>query len=184
MIDIFSTHIVPRTQDINELKTMLYILYLLDKKNGTVSSIGYEELSSCVAGMTGMSKEELHRSLELAVDHGIVKRIKVESGEAFAPVPPLNSRGNIFNLYEQNIGMLTPMIAEELKEAEKRYPEPWIAQAFKEAVALNKRSWRYISRILERWASEGKENGTHRKDSKENGTDKYVRGKYGHLIRR
>ena len=30
---------------------------------------------------------------------------------------------NIFSLYEQNIGMLTPMIAEELKEAEKLYPE-------------------------------------------------------------
>ena len=73
---------------------------------------------------------------------------------------------NIFALYEQNIGLLTPMIAEELKEAEKLYPVSWIEEAFKEAVSLNKRNWRYISRILERWASEGKDSGEFRRDSK------------------
>jgi DNA replication protein len=73
---------------------------------------------------------------------------------------------NIFTLYEQNIGMITPMIAEELKEAEKLYPPRWIEEAFKEAVTLNKRSWRYIARILERWASEGKDSGEHKRDIK------------------
>jgi len=61
---------------------------------------------------------------------------------------------DIFTLYEQNIGMLTPMIAEELREAEKLYPETWIKDAIKEAVSLNKRNWRYIAAILERWSSE------------------------------
>jgi DnaD/phage-associated family protein len=184
MIDIFSTYIVPKTHDVNELKAMLYILYLIDAKGGAVTTIRYEELSSCIAGMDGMNEKELRHALEMAIDHGVLQRVSVESGEAFEPVPSLISRSNIFNLYEQNIGMITPMMADELKEAEKRYPGSWIDQAFREAVALNKRSWRYISRILERWASEGKESGTHRKDYKENGPDKYVRGKYGHLIKR
>ncbi|MFH0897074.1 MAG: DnaD domain protein, partial [Candidatus Bathyarchaeota archaeon] len=61
---------------------------------------------------------------------------------------------DIFSLYEQNIGILTPLIAEELQEAEKLYPAEWIESAFKEAVALNKRSWKYIARILERWTVE------------------------------
>ena len=30
---------------------------------------------------------------------------------------------NIFTMYEENIGLLTPMIAEELRDAEKTYPE-------------------------------------------------------------
>jgi DnaD/phage-associated family protein len=90
---------------------------------------------------------------------------------------------NIFALYEENIGMLTPMIAEELKEAEKLYPASWIESAFKEAVTRNKRSWRYISRILERWASEGKEYGEPGRESKED-TDKYFKGRYGHLVKR
>jgi DnaD/phage-associated family protein len=91
---------------------------------------------------------------------------------------------NIFAIYEQNIGMITPMIAEELKEAERLYPPRWIEEAFKEAVTLNKRSWKYIARILERWASEGKDSGEHRRDIKKDGPDKYIKGKYGHLVKR
>ncbi|HJX69858.1 MAG TPA: DnaD domain protein [Dehalococcoidia bacterium] len=89
---------------------------------------------------------------------------------------------NIFALYEQNIGLLTPMIAEELKEAEKLYPASWIEEAFKEAVSLNKRNWRYIARILERWSSEGKESGEFRRDSKKKVIT--FKERYGHLVKR
>ncbi len=92
---------------------------------------------------------------------------------------------DIFTLYEQNIGMLTPMIAEELKAAEKLYPVAWIKDAIKEAVSLNKRNWRYIARILENWLAEGRSNGTYRRDSaKKASPDKYFKGKYGHMVRR
>jgi len=90
---------------------------------------------------------------------------------------------DIFTLYEQNIGMLTPMIAEELREAEKLYPETWIKDAIKEAVSLNKRNIKYILRILERWSAEGKSDGTYRRDSKAD-PDKYIKQKYGHMVRR
>lgn len=92
---------------------------------------------------------------------------------------------DVFSLYEQNIGMLTPMIGEELQEAEKLYPADWIESAFREAVSLNKRSWKYIARILERWAVEGKDNGKLGRDSKkESESGKYVRGRYGHMVQR
>ena len=100
-------------------------------------------------------------------------------GDEESPMPPQD----IFNLYEQNIGMLTPMIAEELKEAEKTYPADWIESAFREAVSLNKRSWRYIARILERWKNEGKDDGKLRRDSKEE-SSKYIGGRYGHMVKR
>ena len=90
---------------------------------------------------------------------------------------------DIFTLYEQNMGMLTPMIAEELREAEKLYPETWIRDAIKEAVNQNKRKWSYISAILERWSAEGRSDGTYRRDSKTD-PDKYIKGKYGHMVRR
>jgi DNA replication protein len=115
---------------------------------------------------------------------------RIESGELSLgalprrePRPEVAERPNIFTLYEENIGMLTPMIAEELKEAEGIYPASWIEDAFREAVSRNKRSWRYISRILERWAVEGREHGEPGRDTKED-TDKYVKGRYGHLVRR
>ena len=99
------------------------------------------------------------------------------------PYPETGEQPNIFALYEENIGLLTPMIAEELKEAERLYPASWIEDAFREAVSRNKRSWRYISRILERWAAEGKEHGAPGRDSKED-RDKYIKGRYGHVVKR
>jgi DnaD/phage-associated family protein len=65
-------------------------------------------------------------------------------------------RPNIFTLYEQNIGLLTPMISEELKDAEQEYPADWIADAFGIAVKQNKRSWAYIHGILKRMRIEGR----------------------------
>ncbi len=72
---------------------------------------------------------------------------------------PQAERPNIFALYENNIGMLNPIIAEELKRAEETYPDPWIRDAFREAVTRNKRSWRYIAVILDRWDREGRDDG-------------------------
>ncbi len=103
------------------------------------------------------------------------KQTRIETGE----------RPDIFTLYEQNIGMLTPMIADELREAEKLYPLDWIQDAIKEAVSLNKRSWKYIAAILENWSSQGKDSGAYRRYSAEKtGPGKYFTGKYGHMVKR
>ena len=66
---------------------------------------------------------------------------------------------NIFALYEENIGIIGPMMAETLKEAEDTYPAAWIEDAFREAVERNKRSWRYIEAILKAWDKEGRDYG-------------------------
>lgn len=66
---------------------------------------------------------------------------------------------NIFTAYESNIGVLTPMIAEKLKDAEQTYPLTWILEAFGLAVENNKRNWRYIETILKRWKADGKDEG-------------------------
>jgi DnaD/phage-associated family protein len=83
----------------------------------------------------------------------------LEPGAAPAD-PGLNlsatDRPNIFALYEDNVGTIGPMLAEELKAAEERYPWAWISEAFRIAVNQNKLSWRYIAAILRRWAAEGK----------------------------
>lgn len=94
-------------------------------------------------------------------------------------------RPNIFRLYEENIGILTPLLADQLRDAERSYPRAWIEDAFREAVAQNRRNWRYIQRILERWASEGRAHGTPRRDSETAGEhpDSYWTGRYGHLIK-
>ena len=91
---------------------------------------------------------------------------------------------DIFTLYERNIGILTPMVADELREAEKLYPKEWIADAFKEAVLYNKRNIKYVLKILENWVAEGRSDGTYRRHPKKTDPDKYIKGKYGHMVRR
>jgi DnaD/phage-associated family protein len=117
---------------------------------------------------------------------------KIQSGEISLPGLKTGEQSylepeetpDIFTLYEQNIGMLTPMIAEELKEAERLYPVDWIRDALREAVTQNKRKWSYISAILERWSAEGRESGAHRRDSEKQDPDKYIKGRYGHMVQR
>ena len=66
-------------------------------------------------------------------------------------------RPSIFLLYEQNIGMVTPMAAEKLRQIERDYPEDWIYDAFSLAVERNARNLSYIQRILRNWAKDGKD---------------------------
>ncbi|PJF41281.1 MAG: DnaD domain protein [Chloroflexi bacterium] len=97
------------------------------------------------------------------------------------PIDILPERPNIYRLYENNIGMLTPMISDALKDAERTYPATWIEEAVEIAVKANKRSWRYIEAILKRWETEGKNRGIDGGHSEQNG-ERYVSGKYADFI--
>jgi DNA replication protein len=149
----------------------------------------------------------LEEGLECAVNRGVLLHVaSVESGRArswYLANTPVNrdwaeahgsgrvgpSPGepeeplSIFGLYEQNIGLLTPLLAEELREAAEHYPQAWIEEAVREATRSNVRSWRYIRRILERWEADGKASP---QDRVERSVDlsKYTTGKYAHLFRR
>lgn len=72
-------------------------------------------------------------------------------------LPP---RPTVFALYEQNIGVLTPMIVDSIKDAEKTYPVIWMEEAMKIAVERNVRNWKYILKILETWKQEGRSHET------------------------
>jgi DNA replication protein len=125
-------------------------------------------------------------------DAGRQALAKIDSGELKLPGWKATARvtvqaealPDIFTLYEQNIGMLTPMIADELRDAEKLYPLEWIRDAIKEAVLHNKRNIKYINKILGSWSVEGRGDGTYTRDSQKTGPDRFVKGKYGHMVRR
>ncbi len=78
------------------------------------------------------------------------------TGDATAPVALHLERPNIYRLYEEHIGPITPLIADRLREAEAIYPIEWIQEAFAIAVGNNVRRWRYIEAILEAWRTEGR----------------------------
>ena len=187
----FFTDVTPKIQDLAELRVVLYAAYLIMRKQDHPQFVTYRELKAVSCQLSAeLSEEVLRRALDSAIQHGAL----THSTSSIDGMPEdvysltVESRQpatvNIFTLYEQNVGIITPLIAEELKEAERVYPPGWIEEAFREAVDLNKRSWRYIARILERWASEGKDSGEHKRNIKKDDPDKYIKGKYGHLVQR
>lgn len=69
---------------------------------------------------------------------------------------PNPEKPNIFTLYEQNIGPLTPMITEVLKADAADYPQEWLREAIQEAVTRNVRNWKYVQAILKSWKEKGR----------------------------
>jgi len=206
----FFSQLLPGINDLNELKATLELFRLLSRRRGNpryatlteaAGAGGTETTGSALAAavkrgtfisleVKAANRSETIYLLNTAADREALEKIRsgqivltgwdiMTTGEAVANPPP-----NIYTLYENNIGLLTPLIAEELKDAEKNYPADWIEDAFKEAVKANKRNWRYVARVLERWATEGKKDGTYQRDTKKTDPDKYYRDEYGHLFQR
>ncbi len=155
-------------------------------------------------GLGGAGRDaaaEVRRGLGLAVQRGTVVTGSLDRGgsalqvyainseserKAFdelagsSPAPPASGdvpeidRPNIFGLYENNIGMINPIIAEELRLAEETYPEQWIRDAFREAVTRNKRSWRYIAVILDRWDRDGRDDGRSVRSPEKAGYERFL----------
>ncbi|HLB65874.1 MAG TPA: DnaD domain protein [Anaerolineales bacterium] len=103
------------------------------------------------------------------------------AGEGGAPIELAAERPNVFRLYEQNIGPLTPMIAETLRDAEETYPSAWIEDALRIAVENNVRKWRYVEAILEDWHTRGRDEREDLRDT-EKARRRYVEGKFADFI--
>ena len=200
--------LIPLIDDLAELKLTLHVLWRLGRQQGKVRYLRRADLASdqvLLSGLGDAPAEPLGIALERAVERGTLLRVETSTGEAseelyFANTPKgraaveaiargewpdeLESAGrpNVFTLYEQNIGLLTPLIADELREAEQAYPPDWIEDAFREAVSLNKRSWKYIRAILERWRTRGRGDERGRRP-READRRRYIEGEYGEYIK-
>jgi DnaD/phage-associated family protein len=114
------------------------------------------------SGETRRSKNEA-KTKQIASDNRSKTPSKNEAKTKPNPNPNPNPKAEeeelprplVFTLYERNIGMLTPMICEELLIAEKEYPADWIEKAIQEALNNNVRNWKYVSAILTRWKKDG-----------------------------
>ncbi len=98
--------------------------------------------------------DERGRALQRQAQSGQWRPAAADEIEVLPPRPTL------FAIYEENIGVLTPMLAEAIKEAQASYPRDWIEDAIRCAVERNARSWRYISKVLDAWQQEGRSRET------------------------
>jgi DNA replication protein len=203
----FFSEVLPAIDDPIELAVSVYVFYALGRRRAGERWITAGELAQEMPlrrmlqrlGVDGA--EAVTSGLNAGVRRGTL--IVDERGEAArytlngpsgrrafsvaaGPVSGvIDGRGldppNIYGLYEETIGTISPLIADELRAAEEEYPAPWIEAAFREAAVHNRRSWRYVARILERWRDEGRQDATVGRDP---GTGRDLAGRYRGLIRR
>lgn len=62
---------------------------------------------------------------------------------------------NLFSVYESEIGIITPIIADAIEDWSKTLPEKWVRDAIAEAAKNNARAWSYVEAILKRWKAQG-----------------------------
>ena len=185
--DSFFRQLLIEINDTGELKVTLYALWRMEHMEGPFRAMSETDFDG---KELGLPEGEVRSGLDKAVGHGSL--LKSEQGkdvfyflnsprgraaaEAYANgnwhaagrtySAPLE-RPNIFKLYEENIGPLTPMIADALKDAENTFSAGWIAEAIELAVKNNKRNWKYAEAILKRWKEEGRAEKQDRRDNKE-----------------
>lgn len=210
--DLFFRDLLPKIDNLNELKVTLYAFWALSRTEGSFKYLWKSWLlkdDALLAGLTGGEPkiELLDTALTAAEQRGTLLRTELEldgnveefyflnsakgraavqaaergewrpSLEQAAPIELSLGKPNIYQLYEQNIGPLTPMIAERLRLAEKTYPASWIEEATRIAVENNVRKWRYIEAILEGWQTQGRDDREDRSDT-EKARRKYLQGDF------
>jgi len=198
----FFTQLLPLLQDSDEIKVVLYALWHAWQNGASLGISSFDIEQDDVFSKTLIGS--LHAALEKAQEHnalisannGLNVRFFINSpaGQAAAQQfaqdlsvstrPPgaglEKSQSNIFSLYENNIGAVTPMMAEILSEAEKTYPSGWIEKAVRIAVKNNIRRWRYVEAILQSWKQEGLD-GENQSDSEED-YRRYIHGKFSQYV--
>lgn len=205
----FFTELLPRIDDLAELQITLFVLWRLSQQRAEVAPwiteaelladpfvnrlLGPDETATALARALGrsVSRGTLLRVPWRRADGSEEVRYLANSPRGRIAVEALRrgviprqlagaGRPNIYTLYEQNLGPLTALISEDLREAEATYPQVWIEDAFREAVRLNRRNWKYIRAILERWKAEGRDESDQR-DSEADGR-RYVEGEFADFI--
>ena len=188
--------LLEKIDDINELKCTLRLIWLIQKKKGADQYVTEGEIKSdrILSNSVG-SQQNIMNALQMAVNRGtfiyfINKRdqtqfftLNSEYGRKLAknsdsitiendPEPWLSEEKlpSVYSLYEQNIGVITPIIADKIKEAEDLYPAKWIQDAIEESATNNKRSWSYVSAILKSWKTGGRRDG---KSTRNTGKTRY-----------
>ncbi len=195
----FFSKLLNEIDDLSELKVTLFALWRVEHLEGAAHPLWEQDFAE------ELNAVDIVSGLEKCVQRGSLLRVTFEADEdvyfinsprgrasaeaaresGWVPskrhsAPPL-ARPNIYQLYEENIGPLTPLLADSLKDAEEEYPTERIEEAILLAVKANARKWIYVEAVLKRWKEEGYGKKHDRQDS-EKDRNRYVEGDYADFL--
>jgi len=199
--DKFFHQLLKEIDDPAELKVTLYFLWRVEHMDSPFRALSKMDFNM---KELGLSADEIKLGLEKAVKRGSLLKVQreakvyfllnsprgragvqaIESGKWNPQVgtsAPPTERPNVFRLYEENIGPLTPLIADALKDAEELYSDEWIADVIEIAVKNNKRNWKYCEAILKRWKEEGTHGQKDQRDARQ-GSERYTKSEFAEYL--
>jgi DnaD/phage-associated family protein len=199
--DKFFHQLLKEIDDPAELKVTLYFLWRVEHMDSPFRALSKMDFN---VKELGLSVDEIKLGLEKAVKRGSLLKVQreakvyfllnsprgragvqaIESGKWNPQVgtsAPPTERPNVFRLYEENIGPLTPLIADALKDAEELYSDEWIADVIEIAVKNNKRNWKYCEAILKRWKEEGTHGQKDQRDARQ-GSERYTKSEFAEYL--
>lgn len=183
--DIFHG-LMAKIDNVNELKVTLFCLWAFEQREASngLHWLRRPDFDGVNAHVHGLDEDAIDDGLDCAVLRGTLLRATVPApdgqAEVFLYATPeahaavnapggfaarldtgghldvLPPRPSVYKVYEDNIGPLTGLIGDALRDLVTDYGEAWLHDAIGAAVERNKRSLAYIKGILRGWRKDGK----------------------------
>ncbi len=176
--------VLSHTDDADTIKLILRSIWLLERKRGyppflTIEDLRRDRVLSLVIG----DSSAFERTVASAIKLGVLAEVSLSGKKCLmlntesaqratseAAVPsevdeddddgwdaPAASQmpTDAFRAYEENIGVLSPMIRESILSALEDFTDEDITHAVRIAVENESRSWSFVAGVLRRWTREG-----------------------------
>ena len=186
--------------DADEIRLILRAIWLLEHQRGYPRYITRDDLRrDRVLSVAIPDQPDFDRILKSAVDRGVFVEVSINNNiclmlntesarRALIEVSPTTENSNkddngwetaaastgpadAFRAYEENIGILSPMIRQSILAALEDFTDDDITRAVRIAVENESRSWSFVAGVLRRWARDGipheRTDGTARRESDE-----------------
>ncbi len=170
--------------DADEIKLILRAIWLLEHQRGYPRYITRDELRrDRVLSVALPDQSDFDRILKSATDRGVFVEVSINNNvclmfntEAARRASLNTSRmtdnlnkdddswetpaastgpADAFRAYEENIGILSPMIRQSILAALEDFTDEDITHAVRIAVENESRSWSFVAGVLRRWARDG-----------------------------
>ena len=176
--------VLSTVDDPDEIKLILRAIWLLEHQRGYPRYITRDDLRrDRVLSVAITDQPDFDRSLNSAIEHGVfveatingniclmfntesARRASIEVSSTTdnlkkddngweAPAASTGS-ADAFRAYEENIGILSPMIRQSILAALEDFTDEDITHAIRIAVENESRSWSFVAGVLRRWARDG-----------------------------
>ena len=171
-------------EDADEIKLILRAIWLLEHQRGYPRYINRDDLRrDRVLSVAITDQPDFDRILNSAIEHGVFVEATINGNiclmfnteaarrasiEVSSTTDNLNKDDNgwetrststgsadAFRAYEENIGILSPMIRQSILAALEDFTDEDITHAIRIAVENESRSWSFVAGVLRRWARDG-----------------------------